>query len=65
MRKGRYSESQIVGILKEHQAGLGAAELCRTYGISDVTAQHVKKGGRYPTGSRWIPFLRTGNGRER
>ena len=37
MRKSRYSEAQIVGILKEHQAGLGAAELCRKYGISDAT----------------------------
>lgn len=37
MRKSRYSEGQIVGILKEHQAGLGAAELCRKYGISDAT----------------------------
>jgi len=37
MRKSRYNEAQIVGILKEHQAGLGAAELCRKYGISDAT----------------------------
>ena len=37
MRKSRYSEAQIVGILKEHQAGFGAAELCRKYGISDAT----------------------------
>ena len=37
MRKSRYSEAQIVGILKEHQAGAGAAELCRMYGISDAT----------------------------
>ena len=35
--QSRYSEAQIVGILKEHQAGLGAAELCRKYGISDAT----------------------------
>ena len=35
MRKSRYSEAQIVGILKEPQAGLGAAELCRKYGISE------------------------------
>lgn len=35
--KSRYSEAQIVGILKEHQAGPGAAELCRKYGISDAT----------------------------
>ncbi len=25
------------GILKEHQAGLGAKELCRKYGVSDAT----------------------------
>lgn len=37
MRKSRYSEAQIVGILKEHQAGLGAAELCRKHSISDAT----------------------------
>ena len=37
MRKSRYSEAQIVAILKEHQAWLGAAELCRKYGISDAT----------------------------
>lgn len=30
-------EEQIIGILKEHQAGLSAAELCRKYGISDAT----------------------------
>ena len=29
--------AQIVGTMKEHQAGLGAAELCRKYGISDAT----------------------------
>lgn len=37
MGKSRYSEAQIVGILKEHQAGLGGAGLCRKYGISDAT----------------------------
>ena len=37
MCKGRYSEAEVVGILKEHQAGLGAAELFRKYGISDAT----------------------------
>ena len=37
MRKSRFSEEQIIGILKEHQAGLGVAELCRRHGISDAT----------------------------
>ena len=37
MRRSRFSEEQIIGILKEHQAGLGAAELCRKHGISDAT----------------------------
>ena len=37
MLRSRFSEEQIIGILKEHRAGLGAAELCRRYGISDAT----------------------------
>lgn len=37
MRKSRFSDEQIINILKEHQAGLGAAELCRKHGISDAT----------------------------
>ena len=37
MRKSRYTEERIIGILKEHQAGLSAADLCRKHGISDAT----------------------------
>ncbi len=37
MKRSRFSEEQIIGILKEHQAGLGATELCRKHGISDAT----------------------------
>jgi putative transposase len=32
-----FSEEQIIGILKEHQAGLSAAELCRKHGVSEPT----------------------------
>lgn len=32
MKRSRFSDEQIVGILKEHQAGLGAKELCRKQG---------------------------------
>jgi putative transposase len=37
MKRSRFSEEQIIGILKEHQAGLSAAEICRKYGVSDAT----------------------------
>lgn len=37
MRKSRFSEEQIIAILKEHQAGISAADLCRKHGLSDAT----------------------------
>jgi putative transposase len=37
MRRSRFSEEQIIKALKEHAAGLSAADLCRKYGISDAT----------------------------
>jgi putative transposase len=37
MKRSRFSDEQIIGILKEHRAGLSASELCRKYGISDAT----------------------------
>ena len=37
MKRSRYTEEQIIGILKQHQAGLGAKDLCRKHGISDAT----------------------------
>lgn len=37
MKKSRYSEEQIIGMLKESEAGLATAELCRKHGVSVQT----------------------------
>lgn len=37
MRKSRYTEEQIVKILKLHENGLKVAEICRHHGISEQT----------------------------
>lgn len=37
MKGSQFSPEQIIGILKEHQAGMSPAELCRKYSISDAT----------------------------
>jgi putative transposase len=37
MRKSKYSEEQIIGFLKQAEAGIGVAEICRKGGFSDAT----------------------------
>lgn len=37
MRKSRFSESKIVGILNEVEAGMKVADVCRKHGISNQT----------------------------
>ncbi|AIY41685.1 Mobile element protein [Collimonas arenae] len=37
MKKSRFTEEQIIGILKESDAGMKVADLCRKHGISDAT----------------------------
>ena len=35
--KRRFSDEQIIGMIKEYEAGVKASDLCRKYGISDAT----------------------------
>ena len=37
MKKSRYREEQIIGMLKQHEAGVKTADLCREHGISAAT----------------------------
>lgn len=37
MRKSRFSEEQIIAILKEQESGRSTAEVCRRHGISQPT----------------------------
>lgn len=37
MRRSRFSEEQIIGFLKQAEAGVKVADLCRQYGFSDAS----------------------------
>jgi putative transposase len=37
MKRKRFSEEQIIGILKEHEAGIPVSDLCRKHGVSDAS----------------------------
>ena len=47
MQRGRFTEEQIIGVLREQEAGLKVAEVCRKHGISAPTfyAGKAKFGG--------------------
>ncbi len=42
MKKQRFTEEQIIAVLKEQEAGAKAADLCRRHGISEATFYNWK-----------------------
>jgi len=42
MKRTRFTEEQIIGVLKEHELGAKTADLCRKHGISEATFYHWK-----------------------
>lgn len=63
MKKARFTQDQIIGILKEHQAGATAADLCRRHGISDATfyTWRSKYGGMEVSEARRLKALEEEN----
>ncbi len=42
MKRRRFTEEQIIGVLKEHDAGMKTSDLCRKHGISEATFYNWK-----------------------
>ena len=59
MRRGRFTEDQIIGVLREHETGVKTAELCRKHGISDATFYNwkAKYGAMTVSEAAWLRAL--------
>lgn len=65
MKRTRYSEEQIIGILREHEAGAKCADLCRRHGMSEGTfyAWKSKYGGMDVSDAKRLRALEDENAR--
>jgi putative transposase len=65
MKKSRFTETQIVSILKQYDAGTTAADLCREHGISTATLYNwkAKYGGLEASQLKRIKELEEENGK--
>ncbi len=63
MRRSRFSEEQIIGILREQEAGAATAEVCRKHGISSATFYKwkAKYGGLDVSDARRLKALEAEN----
>ena len=63
--KVRFTEEQIIGVLKEAEVGAKVAELCRKYGISDATYYNwkAKFGGMTVSDAQRLKALEAENGK--
>ncbi|WP_428981612.1 IS3 family transposase [Novosphingobium album (ex Liu et al. 2023)] len=65
MRKSRFSEEQIIGMIKEQEAGLPTAEVCRKHGLSPAAFYKLKAkyGGLEVSDARRLRQLEDENGK--